>query len=403
MERIPTLSLGEERSSPAVSAPTLSSPVSFQSPLGGGGYSQGSVESNLRSGLSVNTTGINTLNEFAEEAGFRQFKVAPKQVGTDLSITNPTGTSVITLTRLLGSGLESTVFETEFQGRQAALKQMTDIRPGIENVIIMHYMASNILTPHPNIISLYAVICSERIKAAVQQSALVKISEDFFFTTTDPGEYCYLVFEDIIGTDLYQFPNKQPISPLIGQLFAGLTHLHQLGIAHRDIKPDNVMVSPDGQLKIIDLGISCIKGTCLNTSLTRAYTMVKYMVGSATIQNNLAFNNDIYASLILIYFLASNGHTKFKSDEGFTENTNSGYERVPGKYRDFLRKQIDSLLSAISPALDAADSISKMQSIIAELQAIESNGSGGGARRKRFRKTKRRSKKGTKKLLKNRF
>ena len=242
------------------------------------------------------------------------------------------------------------------------------------------------------------VICSENIKRKVQQSGL-QIPEDFFFTTTDSGEYCYLIFENIDGTDLNEFPNKLPVFPLMAQLFAGLTHLHQMEIAHRDIKPENVMVTKEGQLKIIDLGISCIKGKCLNNSLTRAYTMVKYMVGSVNIKNNLAFNNDIYASLLLLYFLASNGHTKFKSDEGFTENTNSGYQKMPEKYRVFLKREIDSVLSVRSPALDAGASISKMQSILAELQAIESSGGGGGARRKRFR-TRRRSKKGTKKLRK---
>jgi serine/threonine protein kinase len=384
MERIPTLLIGEEHDSPGLSTRTASPPVVFlQSPLGGGG---GGGESSQASDLSL---------------GPQAYSQPPKQPGTDLSITNPAGTSVITLTKLLGSGLESTVFETEFQGRSAALKKITKILPGIENAIIIHYMASNIGSPHPNIISLYGVICSERIKALVQQSALVQIPEDFFFTTTTGGDYCYLIFENIIGTDLYEFPNKQPISPLIGQLFAGLTHLHQLGIAHRDIKPDNVMVTKEGQLKIIDLGISCIKGTCLNDNLTPAYTMVKYMVTDITIKNGLAFNNDIYASLILIYFLASNGRTKYRVGMGFPENTNRRYERVPEKYREFLERQINTITSSGMPALDAAGSISKMQSILAELQAIESNGSGGR------RRTRRRSKKGTKKLrkrlLKHRF
>jgi glycogen synthase kinase 3 beta len=39
------------------------------------------------------------------------------------------------------------------------------------------------------------------------------------------------------------------------QLFAGLAHIHSLGIAHRDIKTDNCLVDPvDGRLKIIDFG-----------------------------------------------------------------------------------------------------------------------------------------------------
>lgn len=333
------------------------------------------------------------------EEYLQQITILPKEVGTDIPIINSTGTSVLSLRRVLGSGLESTVFETEFQGRPSAVKQITDIRRGqLENAIIIHYMASNILAPHPKIISLYGIVCSESIKRAVKEFPL-QIPEEFFFASTDTGEYCYLVFENIIGTSLYQFSNKQPVYPIMVQLFAGLTHLHQLGIAHRDIKPENIMIGPDGQLKIIDLGISCIKGTCLNNNFTAAYTMLKYMVASPQVKNNLAFNNDIYSSLILIYFLASNGFTKFRSNGGFLENDNAGYHRIPEKYRKFLMGQIGSLLSVLSPPLDTEGSIKKMQEILAELNAIETSGG-----RKRYRKTKRRSKGSrTRRLLKHRL
>jgi serine/threonine protein kinase len=254
-------------------------------------------------------------------------------------------------------------------------------------------MASNIRMPHPKIISLYGIICSESIKRAIKALTL-QIPEEFFFTSNDTSEYCYLIFENIIGTSLYQFPNKQPVYPIMLQLFTGLTHLHRLGIAHRDIKPDNVMIGPDGQLKIIDLGISCIKGTCLNNSFTPAYTMLKYMVASPQVKNNLAFNNDIYSSLILIYFLASNGSTKFTSSGGFLQDTNAEYNKIPEKYRKFLMGQIGLILSVVSPPLDAEGSIKKMQEILAGLNAIETSGG-----RKRFRKTKRRSKGSRKRRL----
>jgi hypothetical protein len=159
------------------------------------------------------------------------------------------------------------------------------------------------------------------------------------------------------------------------------------------------MIGPDGQLKIIDLGISCIKGTCLNNSFTPAYTMLKYMVASPQVKNNLAFNNDIYSSLILIYFLASNGSTKFTSSGEFLQNTNAEYNKIPEKYRKFLMDQIGLILSVASPPLDAEGSIKKMQEILAGLNAIETSGG-----RTRFRKTKRRSKGSrTRRLLKHRF
>ena len=40
------------------------------------------------------------------------------------------------------------------------------------------------------------------------------------------------------------------------QLLMALHHMHSTGVCHRDLKPDNIIISPDGKLKIIDLGFA---------------------------------------------------------------------------------------------------------------------------------------------------
>src|SRR5262249_427890 len=54
---------------------------------------------------------------------------------------------------------------------------------------------------------------------------------------------------------------------LIAQVCAGLHEAHERGLVHRDVKPDNILVSPDGQAKLIDLGL--VKETEADLGLTR--------------------------------------------------------------------------------------------------------------------------------------
>ncbi len=70
-----------------------------------------------------------------------------------------------------------------------------------------------------------------------------------------------IVMEYVAGKSLNRHQNENLLSQqhklaLLSQVAAGLKAIHQAGLLHCDIKPDNVIVTPDGQAKIVDFGIA---------------------------------------------------------------------------------------------------------------------------------------------------
>lgn len=76
------------------------------------------------------------------------------------------------------------------------------------------------------------------------------------------GSVQYLVTEYVPGTDLRRLIRSGgPLSmahaaKIISQAALGLQYAHELGLVHRDVKPGNILVTPDGQAKVSDIGLA---------------------------------------------------------------------------------------------------------------------------------------------------
>jgi serine/threonine protein kinase len=76
------------------------------------------------------------------------------------------------------------------------------------------------------------------------------------------GNVTYLVTEYVPGTDLRKLVKRngrlsmQAAAAVITQAARGLEHAHSKGLIHRDIKPGNLLVTPDGRTKVSDLGLA---------------------------------------------------------------------------------------------------------------------------------------------------
>ena len=96
-----------------------------------------------------------------------------------------------------------------------------------------------------------------RVLAQLDHANLVRA-----FDAGKDGNVYYLVTEYVPGTDLRRLVRSngklsvQEAATIISQAAQGLAHAHGRGLIHRDVKPGNLLVTPDGHTKVSDLGLA---------------------------------------------------------------------------------------------------------------------------------------------------
>jgi serine/threonine protein kinase len=146
----------------------------------------------------------------------------------------------------LGEGAHSTIYAvTDTMGRLYALKHV--VRDDPKDIRFVEQMETEFEISrqftHPNL--------RRTFELKINKAMLVKVTEAF------------LVMELFDGKPLDVRPPRdmmQIIDTFI-QVAQGLRSMHQMGFAHCDLKPNNILRSEGGQVKIIDFGQSCRIGT----------------------------------------------------------------------------------------------------------------------------------------------
>ncbi len=131
----------------------------------------------------------------------------------------------------------------------------------------------------------------------------------------------YMVMEYVKGQDLYELVKEKGALGLeealryCAQAADGLTHAHQRELVHRDIKPANLLKMPNGDVKILDLGLALVNQDD-SESLTVLYNE-KVMGTADYLSPEQAVNShevdlraDIYSLGCTLYFLLT-GHPPF--------------------------------------------------------------------------------------------
>src|SRR3954471_20566878 len=150
----------------------------------------------------------------------------------------------------------------------------------------------------------------EREAQAVAKLRHDNILEIFDYSGLD-SQSAYIVTEFIDGQTLKQFLTGHPLRhPEIAALISievcgALAHAHGVGVLHRDVKPENVMVRKDGLLKLMDFGIAQVLDLERMTVTGQLLGSPAYMAPEIVEGKQLDFRTDVFSVGIMLYLLAT--------------------------------------------------------------------------------------------------
>jgi len=159
---------------------------------------------------------------------------------------------------------------------------------------------------------------SARRRFQREAQAASSLNHPHILTVYDAGEFegrQYLVTEFIDGGTLKEWSRKEArdwrqIVELLVDVADGLASAHEAGILHRDIKPDNILVTRNGYAKLADFGLAKLQDTAPSGD-TRTITehtaaglivgTVPYMSPEQAAGKSVDFRSDIFSFGVVLY------------------------------------------------------------------------------------------------------
>ncbi len=150
--------------------------------------------------------------------------------------------------------------------------------------------------------------------------------------------------------DMLDFRASIPVAEAVGymlQLTSALFYAHQHNIIHRDIKPQNIYVMPDGTIKLGDFGIAQADG--IDDGLTKPSEIVgsvHYLAPEISQGKPASIQSDIYAAGVTFYELLT-GHVPFEKDSAVNVAVAHVKEKFPPvkKYIPTCPKEIERIIA----------------------------------------------------------
>jgi eukaryotic-like serine/threonine-protein kinase len=191
----------------------------------------------------------------------------------------------------LGEGNRGRVFRAQHRlmGRMAALKVIAPQIASRASSIARFYREMRLIgrLDHPNVIRA--------------------------FDADQVGDLLYIVMEYVAGRSLDKVLAARSTLPAaevinyMAQAALGLAHAHERGIVHRDVKPSNLLLSDEGQVKVLDLGLSALMEADREASFATAsgaiVGTVHYMSPEQAVAQSVDGRSDLFGLGCTMYHL----------------------------------------------------------------------------------------------------
>ena len=193
----------------------------------------------------------------------------------------------------LGHGAFSVVYEAfdKKNNRVVALKILKELGPSgrYRDRLAREFQVCQELD-HPNVVKIY----------------------DFSFS----GDVAYLAMEKIEAKDLATILDDGPLPfvkavDVISQVASALSHIHDKGLVHRDVKPENIMIRADGRAILMDFNLVSVPDRTAITQSDEIVGTPAYFAPEVILQGETTPPVDIYA-LGLCFYEALTGIAAFE-------------------------------------------------------------------------------------------
>jgi len=204
------------------------------------------------------------------------------------------------------------------------------------------YLANDVLLQRPVVLKILrtGLLSPEQLRSTVLREARLASAIEHpnvcaIYEVGESGDEGYIVMQYVPGQSLDHLIARGPASLQLVlsvgiQIADGLQAAHSLGIFHRDLKPQNVMLTDGGLVKILDFGLArrltpedasfdpSKPGLAKDASMAATYTArggtIRYMAPEQFVTGQSSVQSDVWALGVILYELVSGRHPFSRPD-----------------------------------------------------------------------------------------